>query len=157
MSKSLAAGLRVAFLIAPKPFLKPLAQAVLNTIWMTPPLNSELASIWIGDGTADRIVKAKRAEAARRYMVACDALEGFRFRGKPNGFFIWLTLPDPWTGRKFEQKALEAGINVFGAEKFIVGETPVPAAARISLTGTRNMDDLKNGLALIRDMLCQTP
>ena len=39
MSKSLAAGLRVAFLVAPKPFLKPLAQAVLNTIWMAPPLN----------------------------------------------------------------------------------------------------------------------
>ena len=38
MSKSMAAGLRVAFVAAPKRLLKSLAQAVLNTIWMTPPL-----------------------------------------------------------------------------------------------------------------------
>ena len=157
VSKSLAAGLRVAFLIAPKPYLKPLALAVLNTIWMAPPLNGELAAMWINDGTADRTVEIKRTEAARRYMIACDALDVLRFRGKPRGFYVWLTLPEPWTGQEFEGRALEAGINVFGAEKFTVGETTAPAAARISLTGAESLDDFRKGLASIREILSASP
>ena len=153
MSKSLAAGLRVAFLVAPKPFLKPLAQAVLNTIWMAPPLNSELASMWINDGTADRVIEAKRTEAARRYMIACDALEGLHFRGKPSGFYLWAELPKGWTGQRLETAANKAGVNVFGAEKFAVGETTPPAAARISLTGTERLDDFKKGLSILKGIL----
>ena len=153
MSKSLAAGLRVAFLSAPLPLLKPLAQAVLNTIWMAPTLNAELASMWINDGTADSVVEKKTEEAARRYMLACDVLDSFRFRGKRSGFFIWLDLPEQWTGKALERLAHDKGINVFAAEKFTVGDTVTPAAARISLTGTDTLDDLKSGLFALRDIL----
>jgi DNA-binding transcriptional MocR family regulator len=146
VSKSLAAGLRVAYLIAPRHALKSLAQAVLNTIWMTPPLNAELATLWIHDGTADKVVALKRAEAARRYMIACDVFDGLRFRGKATGFFIWLELPEGWTGRKFEQAAAAEGVNVFGAEKFIVGHATAPAAVRVSLTGVDDIDAFRRGL-----------
>ncbi|MCJ2165295.1 PLP-dependent aminotransferase family protein [Pseudodesulfovibrio sp. S3] len=157
MSKSLAAGLRVAFVVAPASMLKPLAQAVLNTIWMAPPLNVELTSMWINDGTADRVVEQKRAEAARRYMLACDLLDGFRFRGKPSGFYLWCELPEPWTGQALENAAREHGVNVFGAEKFVVGDSPPPRAARISLTGTSTVDQLEKGLRIIRDIVEDRP
>jgi DNA-binding transcriptional MocR family regulator len=153
MSKALAAGLRVAFIVAPKRLLKPLAQAVLNTVWMTPPLNVELAAMWIEDGTADAVLAAKRAEAARRYMEACDLLEGLRFRGKPSGFYLWLDLPAPWTGARFEAEAGQAGVSVFGAQRFVVGESAPPPAARISLTGAERMADLTRGLTVIKDLL----
>ncbi|BCS88972.1 PLP-dependent aminotransferase family protein [Pseudodesulfovibrio sediminis] len=156
MSKSLAAGLRISFIVTPKQFLKPIAQAVLNTIWMAPPLNAELAAMWINDGTADQVVENKRRAAARRYMLACDVLEGFRFRGKPTGFFIWLDLPEGWTGQALEQAAAAKGVNVFGAEKFAVG-TIAPAAARVSLTGTDDLDDLERGLVILRDILLGNP
>lgn len=156
VSKSLAAGLRVAFLVAPKPFLKPLAQAVLNTIWMAPPLNGELAAMWINDGTADRVVASKRAEAARRYMIACDVLEGMRFRGKPSGFYLWVELPKPWTGNALEAAAHAQGVNVFGAEKFAVGESMPAPAARVSLTGTDSIDDFRKGLWILRNILADT-
>jgi DNA-binding transcriptional MocR family regulator len=153
MSKPLAAGLRVAFLVAPRRLLRPLAQAVLNTIWMTPTLNVELAAMWIGDGTASRVLAEKRAEGARRYMRACDLLEGLRFRGKPTGFYIWLGLPAPWTGQTFAAEAAARGVSVFGAERFTVGESPAPAAVRISLTGAERMDDLVQGLTTVRQIL----
>lgn len=157
MSKSLAAGLRVSFVVAPKQFIKPIAQAVLNTIWMAPPLNAELSSMWISDGTADDVVKRKSVAAARRYMLACDALEGFRFRGKRSGFYLWLDLPEGWTGTALENAAQARGVNVFGAEKFVVGEAPPPAAARISLTGTDTLEELEKGLTIIKDILGQRP
>lgn len=153
MSKTLAAGLRVAFLVAPKPYRKPLAQAVLNTIWMAPPLNAELASMWINDGTADRIIEEKRTEAAKRYMIACDMFDGFRFRGKPTGFYLWLDLPEPWTGKTLEAAAHAQNVNVFGSEKFAVGETVPPAAARISLTGEEDIDDFRHGLWVLWNLL----
>ena len=153
MSKSLAAGLRVAFLVAPKQHLKTLAQAVLNTIWMAPPLNCELASMWINDGTADAIIEAKRSEASRRYMAACDELEGFRFRGKPSGFYVWLELPEPWTGQALEEAARDKGVGVFSAERFTVGETPPPPAVRLALTGPENREELRRGISIIRDIL----
>ncbi|QJB56061.1 PLP-dependent aminotransferase family protein [Pseudodesulfovibrio sp. zrk46] len=156
MSKSLAAGLRVAFVVAPKPYRKPLAQAVLNTIWMAPPLNGELAAMWINDGTADQVVEIKRAEAARRYMVACDMLEGLRFRGKPTGFYLWVELPEPWTGQALEKAAQADGVSVFGAEKFVVGETKPPAAARISLTGVQDMEEFRKGLWILTNILSGT-
>jgi len=109
--------------------------------------------MWINDGTADRIVAKKRAEAARRYMIACDVLEGLRFRGKPSGFYLWVELPEPWTGQTLEAAALAQGVSVFGAEKFVVGETKPPAAARVSLTGAESMDDFHKGLKILRELL----
>lgn len=157
MSKSIAAGLRVSFVVSPKHLLKPLAQAVLNTIWMTPPLNAELASMWINDGTADKVLEEKRTAAARRYMLACDVLDGFRFRGKSHGFYLWLDLPGEWTGQTLEKATHERGVNVFGAEKFVVGETPAPTAARISLTGPSDLNELEKGLNIIKEILNGRP
>ncbi|SOB58882.1 Transcriptional regulator, GntR family with aminotransferase domain [Pseudodesulfovibrio profundus] len=153
VSKNMAAGLRIAFLVTPKPYRQPLAQAMLNTIWMAPPLNAELTAMWINDGTADAVVEAKRQATAKRYMLACDVLEDFRFRGKPTGFFIWLELPEPWTGTMLEKAASKENVNVFGAEKFTVGDSPAPAAARISLTGAETMEEFCRGLWIIRNIL----
>ena len=153
LSKSIAAGLRVAFLVAPQPLLKPLAQSVLNTVWMTPPLNAEIAAMWINDGTAQKTVQVKSAKAARRYMTACDVLEGHRFLGSKHGFYIWLDLPDSLTGHAFEAETKRHGVNVFAAEKFTVGQTVPPNAARVSLTGAKSLEELEKGLKIVRDAL----
>ncbi|WP_027186378.1 PLP-dependent aminotransferase family protein [Desulfovibrio inopinatus] len=157
ISKSFAAGLRVSFLVVPKRHLKPLAQAVLNTIWMSPALNAELVSMWILDGTADAVVKRKQAEGAQCFQVASNALKELRFQGKPNGFFIWLELPERWTGQMLERAARRAGISIFGAEKFAVGQTSPPPAARISLTGIEDFTTLHNALTTLREILRPHP
>lgn len=153
ISKALAAGLRVAFVAVPFRYRKALYEAVLNTIWMAPPLNVELVSLWIKDGTVDKVLELKRAEAVKRFELAEEILSGYSFRGIPTGFFIWLSLPAPWTGSQFEQRMRELGVNVFGAEKFTVGSASTPAAARVSLSGTKTLDELATGLRLIKRVL----
>lgn len=153
ISKALAAGLRVAFMIVPRRFRRALSEAVLSTIWMAPPLNVELVSMWIKDGTADKVVAAKRTEAEKRFRIAGNVLADYHFAGLPTGFFIWLSLPEPWTGPAFEAKAREFGINVFSAEKFTVGGATAPSAIRLSLCHTPDLIDLQKGLTLIRDIL----
>lgn len=153
ISKVMAGGLRVAFMVVPDKHRRSVYEAVLNTVWMTPPLNVELVSMWIRDGSADRIIALKRKEAAKRFALAGKILEGYRFTGIPTGFFIWLTLPAPWSGLKFEQRMRELGVNVFGAEKFTVGDTVAPAAVRLSLTGAKTIEALTTGLLLVKRVL----
>jgi DNA-binding transcriptional MocR family regulator len=153
ISKALAAGLRVGFMVVPPRYRKPVCEAILNTTWMTPPLNVELVSMWIRDGVADTIVDLKRKEAAKRFVLAGEILRDYFFAGIANGFFIWLTLPAPWRGIQFEQRMRELGVNLFGAEKFTVGDARAPAAARISLTGTKSSEELATGLQLVKRVL----
>jgi len=157
MSKALAAGLRTAFVRVPHQFHHPFCEAVLNTIWMAPPLNAEIAKRWIKDGTVDRVLFRKKEESAIRFHLAEKILQGFSFAGIETGFFIWLTLPEGWKGLLFEQRMRELGVDVFGAEKFTVGDAPSPAAARISLSCTKNREDLASGLKQIKRVLDEGP
>ena len=86
-------------------------------------------------------------------MLVKDILKGYSFRGTDTGFFIWLKLPDRWTGKVFELRAREAGISVFSAEKFAVGGTAAPDALRISLTGPSTIGELERGLEVIKDLM----
>ncbi|WP_250645541.1 PLP-dependent aminotransferase family protein [Salidesulfovibrio onnuriiensis] len=153
VSKGFWAGLRVAFLTAAKPLRRKIVEAVLNTIWMAPTLNAELVSMWIADGTAEKVLQAKKREAAARMDIAREVLPRGAVHGQPSGFFIWLELPEPWTGTRFEARAREAGINLFCAEKFVVGDAPAPRAVRLSLTGARTHGDLRAGLEKLRDVM----
>ena len=153
LSKAMGPGLRVSFAAAARRWRLRLTRSVLNSIWMVPPLNVALACAWIEDGTADRAVAAKRAEAARRMALARRILGEGSFVGPASGFFVWLTLPPPWTGAEFERRAREAGVNIFSADRFAVGGAPAPAAARLSLSGPETMESLKNGLEILADIL----
>lgn len=157
ISKALAAGLRVAFMVIPKQYRRPVREAILNTTWMTPPLNVEIVSMWIKEGLADNVIQLKRKEAGKRFSLASEILCDYNFTGIDTGFFIWLSLPPPWSGLKFEKRMRALGVNVFGAEKFTVGDAPAPAAARISLTGAKSIEELTIGLKMIQRVLDGEP
>lgn len=152
VSKVLYAGLRVAFVAAPKQMNLRIAKAVLNTVWMAPTLNAAFAAECIMDGTADRIMVAKLEAAGRRNDLAKKLLQGYSCKGSDTGFFMWLDLPGHWSGKEFELKARGAGVNVFSAEKFAVGVTS-PDALRISLTGPATIEELQKGLSIIRELM----
>lgn len=157
ISKPMAAGLRVAFMVAPQRLRKPLAQAILNSVWTTAPLNAELIRIWIQDGTADSTLAAKLAEARERQRMVTRTLRRHAIHGTESGFYIWMELPDGWSGKGFELAAAKRGVSVFGAERFSVGEAVAPAAVRISLTGPASKEELLSGLGIISELLDSNP
>lgn len=154
ISKILGAGFRISFLAAPRSLRDPLERAVMNVSWMASPLNAEIVCRMIRDGVADSILQKKRDEAKHRTTLALDKLAPWSPRSREYGAYIWLRLPRKWiTGREFELTARAAGVNVFCGEKFAVGSEPVPAAARISLTGTESREELKKGLDVLVGIL----
>ncbi|MCX7708795.1 MAG: PLP-dependent aminotransferase family protein [Clostridia bacterium] len=153
VSKAFYAGLRVAYVVAPKHFRNKVAQAVVNTIWMAPTLNSAIVSECIMNHTADKIIISKMEEVSRRFGIVESKLSKYSYTGNSSSFFIWLNLPEPWTGKEFELACRENGVSVFCADKFAVGGEAAPSAVRISLSGTDTIEELEKGLAIIEQLL----
>jgi DNA-binding transcriptional MocR family regulator len=157
ISKFLGGGLRVGFLTAPRQVVGDLSMAITNTTWMASPLTAEIVTKWIEDGKADSIIEIRRKNAEERNHIAAECLKGFDYQGYQNSYFIWLHLPEPWSGEEFEKEALNRGVGIAAAEHFIVGQTPLPKAVRISLFGPRNLTHLLKGLNTIAEILHGIP
>ena len=153
VSKAMAAGLRVSFLSAPERFRQPLFHAVLNTIWMVPPLCAELVCMWIRDGRAEEVIARKRAALDQRRELVEEVLAGCDYVYKAGGYYLWLSLPDRWSGNAFEGAARKRGVSLYAAERFAVGEAPAPKAVRVALTGTETTEELCKGLEVIRELM----
>jgi hypothetical protein len=69
-SKTLAPGLRIAYVAAPPADVPRLAASLRATTWAVAPLTAAVASHWIRDGTADRILEARRQEAREQGNIA---------------------------------------------------------------------------------------
>jgi len=152
-SKVFGAGLRISFVACPARFHARMESAILSTVWMASPLNAALVARVITGGTAARIIEAKNEEARARNALALRKLRAYTLRTRPSGFFAWLTLPAGWTGREFELAAREAGVHVFGAERFAVGGRAAPPAARLSLAGPGTQQELSRGLDVLAGVL----
>ncbi|MDQ3803207.1 MAG: PLP-dependent aminotransferase family protein [Acidobacteriota bacterium] len=156
-SKSIAGGMRVGYLVAPERMVEPLATSLRATIWMAAPLMAEIASEWIKDGTADRLVEQKRAEAAARQEIAGRELEGFAFDAHPLSFHLWLHLPEPWRSNEFTAQLRRRGVAVTPSEAFVPGREEAPHAVRVCLGAPRSRAQLESGLRVVRSVLRGTP
>jgi DNA-binding transcriptional MocR family regulator len=152
LSKSVAPGLRVGYLVAPPGEAGRFLDALWATAVMAPPLTAEIATRWIDDGTADVMVGARRREAGARQKIAAAMLAGFDIDRHANAFHLWLRLPPPSRSAGFVACALQRGIAVVPGEAFAVGELRQPAV-RVSLGPPRDHDELRRGLGVLADLL----
>jgi DNA-binding transcriptional MocR family regulator len=156
-SKSIAGGMRIGYLVAPRHMAESLATSLRATVWMAAPLMAEIASEWILDGTADRLVEQKRAEAAVRQSMAADVLAGFQLDAHPLSFHLWLHLPEPWRSNEFSAQLRRRGVVVTPAEAFVPGREEPPHAVRVCVGAPRSRTQLEKGLGIIRSVLQETP
>jgi DNA-binding transcriptional MocR family regulator len=149
--------MRIGYLVAPERMIEPLATSLRATVWMAAPLMAEIASEWIRDGTAERLVEQKRSEAAARQSIARAALDGFQFDAHPLSFHLWLHLPEPWRSNEFSAQLRRRGVVVTPAEAFVPGREEPPHAVRVCVGAPRSRAQLEKGLCIIRSVLQQTP
>jgi DNA-binding transcriptional MocR family regulator len=152
-SKAFFAGLRVSFVAAPVRFCNRIAQAVVDTLWMAPALNAEIACECITSGLTEEIIAAKRQELRRRVRRLEEVLSVYEYRYVQDSMFVWLKLPDERRSGEFEKTAADNGLNLVAADRFSVGSWAPPNFVRISLSGAETMEEFERGLEILSKML----
>ena len=154
LSKCLSPALRLAYLVLPEVRVAArAASAVRAFAGMASPLTAAIATRWIGDGTADAILAAIRAETAQRQSAAAHILHAAITQ--PGCFHAWLPLPDGWTAGVLAGRARLEGVGLVTADAFAVGRAP--EAVRIGLGSPRTLAELIQGLEIVSDLLARPP
>jgi DNA-binding transcriptional MocR family regulator len=157
LSKTLGAGLRLAYLVVPDMRSLSRVAAILRaTTVMAPPLSIAIATEWINNGTAADLVAFVRAESRARQKIAAAALSGVRYAASPDGFHLWLPLPEGWSRVGFAANLRASGVGVVTSDAFQVGGVPVEAV-RICLGGVANRLEIQRAFEVVAAALSQTP
>jgi DNA-binding transcriptional MocR family regulator len=167
LSKSVAPGLRVGYVVGPEPVMPAISAALRTMVLMSAPMQSELAMHLIDSGLAAEAADRQRAVARRRQQMAASilgALYSPRWAGGGGAFHVWLPLPEPWRVNDFVTTMRDRGVAVTPGDSFHVeadahevpGAVAVPrSAVRLCLNGAENDDDVRQGLELIAATLRQ--
>jgi DNA-binding transcriptional MocR family regulator len=149
MSKCIAPGLRVSFLLTPDQHAAGAVAAALRaSVQMPTFLMVALVTRWLADGSADAVIAAIRDEAAARQKLAADVLARHAFARHPNGHHIWIPLPRSWSRTEFASHLQSQGLAIVGADTFSV-EDSAPHAIRVSLGAARSRSELVRALEIL--------
>jgi DNA-binding transcriptional MocR family regulator len=156
-SKSVAPGLRLGMLWSPQRFLQAIAEAQHDLFLTCPPLMAELFKLWVGDGTAERLARRQSIEARARQELAREILSPRRYQAGPSSYHIWLPLPPPWRTSQFVAAARERGVAVDPGSAFAIDRAQAPHAVRVSLSAATSRERLRQGLAILAQLLDEAP
>lgn len=153
LSKTISPGFRLSFMATPKRFYKELSIAIYNNTISVSNLMIECVCRIINNGIAEYILEKRKDEIRKRnqlaetilgeYLIPCESTCNLRF----------LNLPDYFTGTSFELCARQAGVNLYAAERFTVGNSPVPKAVRLAITSPTTFEDYQEALMRILTLL----
>ncbi len=154
LSKSVAPGVRIGYLRAPRASIPGVSNAMMATNWTVSPITAEIAAAWIEDDAADAAVQWRRREAQARCDLAAKIL-GRKIARQISfpAFHFWMLLPAPWRADELVREARMRGVILSPPELFVVGRASAPHATRICLGATRDRETLKRGLSLIASLL----
>jgi DNA-binding transcriptional MocR family regulator len=156
-SKSIAPGLRIGYIVAPPEAVEKIGTTIRTTTWEAAPLMAEVATKWIEDGTATRIINWKRREMGARQLLAKNIF-GHSYSGSPPmSCHLWLHLPEPWRSEHFISQARAQGVGLTPSNAFAVGRGPTPHAVRICLGASHSQSELEKGLRILTEILQDTP
>ncbi len=118
LSKTLAPGLRLGFVVTPEGQDRLLRNHLRSMSPRSVGMMGEMARYWISSGKADQILVRIRAELSRRRAAFMDVFQGFDYRCEPGAPFAWLALPQHWTANRFAATLRTHNIGVSSGNAF---------------------------------------
>lgn len=147
LSKSVATGLRVGFVCAPREWVPKLERAIRATTWNTAATMTAIACGWMEDGTVARLEDDKRRDASLRQGLAAEVLGRLKRISHPASYFVWLPLAQEVRADAVAMALLRERISVSTAHPFATS-AHVPHAIRLAL-GSVDLATLKRSLETV--------
>lgn len=150
LSKNVAAGLRVGFVVAPPSWLAQIERAIRATTWNAPGLMTAIACAWLEDGTVATLEAQKRQDAQARQHLVSEVLGSLSGVRHPASYFAWLPLLEEQRADRVAMALLSQGISTSTAMPFSTG--PAPQALRLAL-GSVPMAVLRDALVRVKQTI----
>ena len=152
-SKTLAPGLRLGFLVAPKALYPKLLQAKQAADLHTPSFNQRMVAEVLKDNFLDRHVPTIRAlyKSQRDTMLAALnkhlASSGASWNTPDGGMFLWLKLPQGMNAVELLPKAVECNVAYVPGAAFYA-DAPQLSTLRLSFV-TASVGQINTGIAAL--------
>lgn len=153
LSKGIAPGLRLAYLSVPAPWNAAVTDALYSLNVANVPMMAELAARVIASGEFEKIINLHQQHTLERNQIVNRYFNKENCLGSDGDIFRWLLLPNQYSGSDFEVLALSHGVQIFGAERFAVGNTPPAHAARLSICSPISSEQLEQGIRILDGLL----
>lgn len=155
VSKILSPGLRLAIMHVPTQFYTPIWEC-LYAMHITPPaLMTQLFTRLLLSDHFTQIRTLRTQELEERNLLFDKICPNLETKGNIYSPIRWLTLPKDLHPALFEKQAYEKGLQVYSADRFVVGNTPIPNAIRLSLISAHPLSEYEKGLKLLKELLAQ--
>ncbi len=152
-SKTLAPGLRLGYLVAPKALYPKLLQAKQAADLHTPSFNQRMVAEVLKDGFIDRHVPTIRALYKAQRDAMLNALEkyltgtGVQWNTPDGGMFLWVKLPQGMNAADMLPKAVERNVAYVPGAAFYSGIAQ-NHTLRLSFV-TASVEQINLGIALL--------
>jgi DNA-binding transcriptional MocR family regulator len=157
MTKSVLSGLRTGYLTMP-PRLALRAESVLRvSSWMATSPIAEVATRWIMDGTAQRLVEIQRDRLAKRQAIVRDVLGAYVLGSHPHALSVWLRVPDYWQADRITRELRNRDIAVTSPDPFLVRGAERPNAVRLCVGAEVSDAAFKSAIETMRAVFEQYP
>lgn len=132
-TKSVMCGLRTGYLTVPRRMALRADSILRVNSWMATPLLAEIATRWIGDGTAQALIEIQRKRMELRQNMVRDAFGELVVGQHPNALSAWVGIPEHWLLDPLVKELRDRNIAVTSPDPFVVLGSQRPSAIRLCL------------------------
>ncbi len=152
LSKKVAPGLALGFIVAPQRLRESVMASVRSGGWTAAGYAFAAGQRLMGDGTAAELSRLKRIDAIRRQQMAAKYLSDFEIQTNSKSYHLWLTLPHHWRSQTFVAAAARRDIALTPSTTFAASPGHAPNAVRLALAAPP-LEQLEAGLRMLSGML----
>lgn len=158
-SKVLAPGLRLGYIVAPRPIIAKLAQIKQATDLHTASLSQMAVYETIRSGFLGTHLPTVRELYRQQCAYMLDAIgqefpDSVSWTRPDGGMFIWVTLPEHMDGSQLLEQAIARKVAFVPGAPFFAGARMQPNTLRLSFV-TVPEDKIRSGIAILGDLIRQ--